>query len=126
MQHLFLDRVSLAEPKLLHAPVGAALLHVELGITDPAIINAVAFHTTGRGRMSLLEKVVYLADFIEPGRDFTGVDRIRELARSQLRAALIASVEHTIRSVLDRSMLLHPRTVQLRNSLLVNARKNGG
>ncbi len=123
---LALDRITLAEPKLLHAPVGAALLSEELGIFDPAVIKAVAYHTTGRSRMSLLEKVVYLADFIEPGRDFTGVEQIRQLARVQLNAALVAAVEHTIRSVLERGMLLHPRTIQFRNSLLNGPQKIGG
>ncbi len=123
---LTLDRITLVEPKLLHAPVGAALLPKELGVSDPAIIKAVASHTTGCGRMTLLEKVVYLADFIEPARDFAGVDQVRQLAREQLDAALLAAVEHTIRSVLDRGMLLHPRTIRFRNSLLDGSKKNGG
>lgn len=123
---LCLDRVSLKEKRLLHAPVGAALLPVELGITDSAVLRAVAYHTTGRAKMSLLEKVLYLADFIEPGRDFDGVKKLREIARTDLDRALLAAVEQTIQSVLIRGLLLHPRSVQFRNSLLTSLRENGG
>lgn len=123
---LRLDWVTLAEARLLHAPVGAALLPVELGITDPAVIKAVAYHTTGRNNMSLLEKVVYLADIIEPDRSYPGVDELRQLALDKLDAALFRAVERTIKSVLERGSLIHPRSVQLRNGLLAGFRENGG
>lgn len=123
---LCLDRVSLKEKGLLHAPVGAALLPVELGVTDPAVLKAVAYHTTGRPGMSLLEKILYLADMIEPGRDFEGVEALREMACTDLDRALLAAVDYTIQRVLQRGLLLHPRSVQFRNSLLDSSRENGG
>lgn len=115
---LRLDRITLLEPRLLHAPVGAALLPLELGIEDGDILRAVAFHTTGYGDMSLLDKIIYLADCIEDGRYYPGVDRIRDLAREDLDGALLAAVERTIYAVLRRGMLLHPQSVSLRNCLL--------
>ncbi len=123
---LRLDRITLAEKRLLHAPVGAALLQFELGLTDPAVIKAVAYHTTGREKMTLLEKVLYLADLVEPGRDFDGVEKLREIAFTGLEPALLAAVDQTIQSVIRRGMLLHPRSVQFRNSLLASLRENGG
>jgi predicted HD superfamily hydrolase involved in NAD metabolism len=123
---LRLDRVTAAETRLLHAPVGAALLPGKLGIKDPAVIRAVAFHTTGRRGMTLLEKIVYLADLIEPERSFPGVDGLRQLALVSLEGAVLAAVERTIGSILERGLLLHPRSVELRNSLLAGSRKNGG
>ena len=123
---LCLDRVSLEEKGLLPAPVGAALLPVELGVTDSAVIKAVAYHTTGRAQMSLLEKILYLADIIEPGREFDGVEKLREIAHADLERALLAAVEQTIQSVLKKGLLLHPRSVQFRNSLLAGIRANGG
>ncbi len=66
--------------ELWHAPVGAYLVEHEAGITDRDILDAIAYHTTGRIGMTVLEKVVYLADYIEPGRSFPGVDEVRELA----------------------------------------------
>ncbi|MFO8191877.1 MAG: bis(5'-nucleosyl)-tetraphosphatase (symmetrical) YqeK [Bacillota bacterium] len=116
--NLKLDRITLLEPRLLHAPVGAALLPLELGIEDDEILQAVAFHTTGHSDMSLLDKVIYLADCIEDGRRYRGVDRIRELACEDLDRALLAAVERTIYSILQRGMLLHPQSVKLRNSLI--------
>ncbi|NLA11062.1 MAG: HD domain-containing protein [Firmicutes bacterium] len=123
---LCLDRVSLREKGLLHAPVGAALLPLELGVTDPAVLGAVACHTTGRPGMSLLEKIVYLADLIEPGRDFEGVEQLREMASTDLDRALLAAVDGTIQRVIQRGLLLHPRSVLFRNSLLGILRGNGG
>ena len=123
---LCLDRVSLEEKGLLHAPVGAALLQRELGVTDAAVLKAVADHTTGRARLPLLGKILYLADMIEPGRDFEGVAQLRELAFTDLDKALLAAVDHTIQAVIQRGLLLHPRSVHIRNSLLGSSRKNGG
>jgi len=115
---LQLDRITLLEPRLLHAPVGAALLQLELGIEDGDILRAVALHTTGHSDMNLLDKIIYLADCIEDGRRYPGVDRIRDLARRDLDGAVLAAVERTIYAVLRRGMLLHPQSVSLRNSLL--------
>ena len=58
------------------------------GVTDSAVIKAVAYHTTGRAQMSLLEKILYLADIIEPGREFDGVEKLREIAHADLERAL--------------------------------------
>lgn len=118
MVKLRTDSLTRTGRRLLHAPLGAALLPVELGIVNPEVIRAVALHTTGHRKMSLLERVVYLADFIEPNRDYPGVDRLRKLARVNLEAALLAVVDHTIKSVLKRGLPLHPRSVLFRNSLL--------
>ncbi|HPU01453.1 MAG: HD domain-containing protein [Firmicutes bacterium] len=125
---LQLDRITLAERRLLHAPVGAALLRHELGLSDPAVLRAVAYHTTGHEKMSLLDKVIYLADMIEPGRDFGGVEKLRELAQVSLDAALLAAVNLTIASVIRRGFPLHPRSVYFRNSLLagLKEKENGG
>jgi len=113
-----LDRITKREGRLLHAPVGAALLETELKISDPEIIRAVAFHTTGRSGMTLFEKVVYLADYIEMGRQFEGIEKIREIAYVNIDLALLAAVDQAIRSVIERGFMLHPRSVAFRNSLL--------
>ncbi len=113
-----LDRITRQEPRLLHAPVGAALIRKELQINDPDILSAVANHTIGRSGMSQLEKIVYLADYIERGRDFPAVNKIRQAALENLEQALLEAVEFAIRSVLDRKLLLHPRSIAFRNELL--------
>jgi predicted HD superfamily hydrolase involved in NAD metabolism len=127
--NLPLDPVTRIEGlKLLHAPVGAALVSAELGIDDPGILSAVAYHTTGRAGMTLLEKIIYLADFIEPNRDFPGVERLRELSGKGLDTAILAAVNDTIALVLQRDLMLHPDSVNLRNRIIARIReqKNGG
>ncbi|MCP6368247.1 bis(5'-nucleosyl)-tetraphosphatase (symmetrical) YqeK, partial [Klebsiella pneumoniae] len=81
--------------ELWHAPVGAFLVRNEVGITDKEVLDAIAYHTSGRPGMTLLEKIVYVADYIEPGRRFPGVDEVRELAKKDLNAALIQSLKNT-------------------------------
>lgn len=115
---LDLDPITVISARLLHAPVGAVLLQDELAISDGDILDAVADHTTGRRGMSLLGKVIYLADYIEDNRSFNGVERIRLLAEINLDQALLVAVDTTIRSVLKRKLMLHPLTVDFRNSLL--------
>jgi len=113
-----LDPITRQQHKLLHAPVGAVLLEKELGISDPDILKAVAFHTTGHDGMSTFEKVLYLADYIEENRQFEGVEEIRKAAKSDLDLALLTAVDRAIQSILDRYLMLHPNSVAFRNSLL--------
>lgn len=101
---------------LWHAPVGAYLLCTEAGITDAEILQAVAYHTTGRADMTLLEKVIFLADYIEPGRDFPGLDGVRELADVDLDAAVAASLSHTIQFLLQQKQKVYPQTVGAYNA----------
>ena len=82
--------------ELWHAPAGAYLVQQEVGITDAEILDAIRYHTTGRVGMTLLEKVIYLADYIEPGRKFPGVDEVRQLAKHNLNQAVCQALENTI------------------------------
>src|SRR5690606_34869812 len=77
--------------ELWHAPVGAYLVEKEVNINDTAILDAIRYHTSGRPGMTLLEKIIYLADYIEPGRHFPGVEEVRDLAKEDLNKALIQS-----------------------------------
>ncbi len=117
-----LDWFCINEPKLLHAPVGAALLKSELDIYDKELLDAVAYHTTGKAKMTMLGKILYLSDSIEPGREYRGVNEIRSLASFDLDGAILKVVEYTILSVLERKLLLHPLSVELRNDLLLSLR----
>ena len=70
------DNLELGSPKLLHAKTGAALARDLFGVSD-RVYNAIRWHTTGKPDMTLLEKIIYLADYIEPTRDFPGVEKLR-------------------------------------------------
>lgn len=115
---LIIDPAEEKQPQLLHGPVGAALLADQGLITDPQVLGAIRWHTTGRAQMSRLEMVIWLADYIEPGRSFPGVDAIRELARHDLEGALLHALDNSIRFVMQRGWLLHIYTVHARNWLL--------
>ncbi len=114
-----LDKITLAEPQLLHAPVGAALVREELGVEDGQILRAIMYHTTGSPCLGLLEKIIYLADVVEEGRDYPGVEKLRELSYKDLHMALLTAVDNSIRRVMEKGRLLHPLSVFFRNELLL-------
>lgn len=83
-----------AHTKLLHAVTGAAVAKEVFGENE-AVCRAIRWHTSGRANMSVLEKIIYIADYMEPNRDFPGVERLRELAFSDLDAALLLGLQMT-------------------------------
>jgi predicted HD superfamily hydrolase involved in NAD metabolism len=103
--------------ELLHGHIVAAMLPELFGIDDVEIANAVRFHTSGRVGMSALEKVVCLADYIEPGRDFPAVEELRRLAEQDLDLALASSFDNTISFLIQRHKPIFPLTVLARNDL---------
>lgn len=115
---LNLDEADRALPHLLHGPVGAAMLADRGLVADPAVLSAIRYHTTGRAGMSLLERVIWLADYIEPGRHFPGVEAIRAEAQVDLTGALLHAFDGTLRYLLERGWLIHPDTLHARNWFL--------
>ncbi|OAS85002.1 MULTISPECIES: bis(5'-nucleosyl)-tetraphosphatase (symmetrical) YqeK [Metabacillus] len=105
--------------ELWHAPVGAYLVEKEVGITDQDVLSAIKYHTSGRPNMTLLEKIIYVADYIEPGRHFPGVEEVRELAQSDLDLALIKSLQNTMMFLLKKNQAVYPDTFQTYNSLVL-------
>lgn len=104
--------------ELWHAPVGAYLVEKEAGITDHEILDAIRYHTSGRIGMTLLDKIIYLADYIEPGRHFPGVEEVRELAKQNLDQALIQSVKNTINFLMKRNQTVYPDSFLTYNDLI--------
>lgn len=92
------DSAERVTPKLLHAKTGAAVARELFGVRDP-VYEAIRWHTTGKPDMALLEKIIYLADYIEPSRDFPGVGKLRELAYEDLDRALLLGLQMTIEEV---------------------------
>lgn len=110
--------------ELWHAPVGAVLVEKETGISDEDILNSIRYHTTGRAGMTLLEKIIFLADYIEPGRNFPGVDEVRALARENLDLAMIKALANTISFLLEKRQLIYPDTIHTYNDLINKRRTN--
>lgn len=116
---LRLDDVSIKETVLLHGPLGAKFAEYEYGIEDKEILNAIDCHTTGKENMTLIEKIVYLADLIERGRNFEEVEAIRNLSNENIDKALLFALNRTITKLVINGRLIHQRTVEARNYLLV-------
>lgn len=106
------------DKQLWHAEVGAYTAEHDYGIQDTEVLDAIRYHTSGRENMSLLERIVCLADYIEPGRDFPGVEEIRRLSKVSLEEGLIAGLDSTIRVLLEKRRIVFPLTVLARNDLV--------
>lgn len=115
-----LDEVTKNSPSLLHGEIGAELVCEELGICDEDLLNAIRYHTYGRVGMSRLEKIIYVADAIEPGRDYPGVDELRVLAYDDLDKALKRAISDSIKFVVEKGHTLHYNTIELWNDLIIN------
>jgi conserved hypothetical protein TIGR00488 len=113
------DEIERLQPGLLHGIIGEYLAREEYGITDAEILSAIRWHTTGRPGMSVLEKIIYIADYIEPGRNFAGVEKMREEAFRNLDRCIVICADSTIRYVLENGYLLHAKTVETRNHSLM-------
>ena len=101
--------------KLLHAITGAQMARTRFGVTDPAILNAIRYHTTGRAQMSLLEKVLYIADFISADRTYDGVEELRVWAYRDLDEAVFRGLSYTIRDLAAHDRPIHEDTVRAYN-----------
>ncbi|WP_404443845.1 bis(5'-nucleosyl)-tetraphosphatase (symmetrical) YqeK [Sutcliffiella horikoshii] len=109
--------------ELWHAPVGAYLVEKEAGITDGEVLEAIRCHTSGKINMTPLDKVLYVADYIEPGRDFPGVDQVRESAKSSLDIAVIQAMKNTIMYLLKRNQPIYPDTFQAYNDMTMKVKE---
>ena len=107
------------EAKLLHSITGALLAETEFGVSA-AVANAIRWHTTGRAGMTTLEKVIYIADYIEPNRDFPGVEMLRQRAYDNINEAMIMGLEMTVGSLLTRGITPTSATFDALNYLKSN------
>lgn len=122
-ESIILTRCEANNKKLLHAIAGAAFIRSELGITDEDVINAVRYHTTGRAGMSLLEKVVYIADYISADRDYNGVEDMRRLSRTSLEEAMLFALKFTVCKLAEKEKPICPDSVECYNELITQYRK---
>jgi len=107
---------------LLHAPVGAALIH-DYGIEDKEISDAVKYHTVGRAGMSLLEKIIYLSDMIEPSRKYNEVEMLRNLCKEDFHKAFAEALRQSMIWNLQKGCLIHEGTLQAWNDTLIKGGK---
>ena len=128
LSYILENKVELSEyeldvPKLYHAISGSVFAKNEFGVEDEDMLNAIRYHTTGRKGMSLLEKVVFIADFISAEREYNGVDIMREKAKRSLDEAIVEGLGFTIKDLITRNMIVHPDTVLAFNDAMFNLQK---
>lgn len=104
--------------ELWHGPVGAAVARKQFGVRDETILNAIRYHTSGRPNMSKMEKIIFLADYIEPGRHFPGVEEVRRTAEKSLDLAVLQSLDNTIVFLIEKGQKVYPLTLDARNHML--------
>ena len=104
------------EEKLLHSKTGALLARTEFGVSE-AVADAIMWHTTGRVKMTTLDKVIYLTDYIEPSRDIDGIDALRALAYENLDDAMRMGLEMSVRDMESRGIIPNRTTFDALNDL---------
>lgn len=114
------DGLMLRIGALLHSPVGEKMARYIFKVDDFDILMAIKYHSTGRKDMTLLDKIVYIADYIEPGRSFSGIDEIREMVLIDLDRAVLMAIDNTISYILAKGEPIHPYTIDARNDILGN------
>ena len=113
-----LDEVERHNPSLLHALIGVEFAVSHFDVDDPEILNAIRNHTTGSGKMTLIDKILYVADFAEPKRDHPEAHAVRELAYQDLNKAVFEVSRHKIEHLLAKGVLIHPHTIDAYNNAL--------
>src|SRR5665648_206688 len=113
-----LDEIIRKIPKLLHPLAGAAIAKKEFNIQDPVILKAIKAHSTGAAQMSLLDKIIYLSDKIEPLRNMNGVEEVRKMAEINLDRAVLMALDMGLLYLISKNLLIHPVSIEARNNIL--------
>lgn len=111
------DETEANQPILLHAKLGVYYAQHKYGVEDPEILEGILYHTTGAKDMTPLAMAVYLADLLEPTRDFPGIDEMRRLAKQDMEKAMMRAYAQTIRYLLEYDLLVHPNCIYGYNQL---------
>ena len=109
--------------EIWHSIAGPIIAKNIFKINDEEILSAMRWHTTGKENMSNLDKIVYLADLIEPSREFDGIDEIRSISYKSLDLAMIKALTHTTIYLLNKGYAVDINTIKARNYLLYNKNK---
>ncbi|MBU9713378.1 bis(5'-nucleosyl)-tetraphosphatase (symmetrical) YqeK [Evansella tamaricis] len=109
--------------EILHAFVGAYYVQQELKVNDEDVLTAIKYHTTGRAKMTQVEKVVFLADYIEPGRTFEAVNEVRDWAEKDLDMACFLTLRNTIDFLVKKEIPIYPDTFNAYNDYCLNIKR---
>lgn len=107
-----------SSPQILHAPIGSIFAREYFGIKDREILSAIRKHTTGDKEMSTLDKIIFIADYIEYNRDFPGVSHLREIVKRDLDGAILFAINLTVGYIMRSNLVVHPKTIEVWNYLI--------
>lgn len=105
--------------QIWHGVAGVILIEKELGVTDGEILHAISVHTTGSLNMSLMDKIIYVADHIEPHRHFEGVNEVRQMAEVNLDKVVKYETKHTLLRLIKENRAIYPKTIDTFNRYVV-------
>lgn len=106
-------RFEIENPKLLHAKAGSVLARTKYGLEDEALLSAIRYHTTGKPGMTLIEKIIYIADYIEPKRDHAeNLDEVRYLAFTDPDGCLLQILSDTVHHLANTHRTTDPATLE--------------
>ena len=106
-----------SNPKTLHALTGSLVAERIFG-ENKAVVDAIRWHTTGHPDMDQLARIIYISDYIEPGRNFPGVDVLRQITNKDLNLGVLAGLDHTLTFLIQRNHFIHPLSIAARNRML--------
>ena len=121
-----LSKYDLDSKGVIHGRIGAVMADKEFGVKDREILRAIHFHPTGNARMGLLEKIVYLADYLDPGRELENAPQIMDKAMNNLDEACLWVVIEKCRYVFEKKECLHPDSVHFYNKMISEIKKENG
>jgi len=112
------SEVERSRPVLLHGLAGSLIARREFHVQDAEVLRSIERHTTGAAGMSLLERIVFVADYIEPGRSMEGVREARVLAGSDLKGAMLVILKSVFRYLLDKNRVIATDGVEAYNQII--------
>ena len=112
------DEQSYKIPEILHGPASVFICRTIFEIEDEDILSSIRYHVTGRENMTIMEKIIFIGDYIEPSRKFEGIETLRALAYENLDTAMLCALDLSILYLIEKKGLLHHDTVDARNFLI--------
>jgi len=123
--NIILSDVEENNSNLWHSIIAPIVAKDKLGIDDEEILDSIRWHTTGKEDMSILTKIIYIADMIEPDRNFDGVEDIRKATFIDLDMGVYYGLTHSIEFLLIKNLLIDENTIKARNYFLFDSKFNG-
>lgn len=115
---LLTSEYDLLMPQILHGPIASVLLKKENILQDEQILQAIRFHTTGHPSMDTLAKIIFIADYIEPGRNTPNIDDLMGIAIKNLDECVVEIIERTSKYLMSEHRLIHEDMIKLRNEII--------